>query len=1155
MTELFCDIIDITWVGENEYFLVYSKSENKNYTIPAYQLSKYNVEVGQSHYFRKEQNSRSKQYYLNFVQPNEVTVIDNKHYKVGFQYEFDITSIDLAVNKKGENISIITVEDLDKNKITVLGLKWQKKEIWTFTTLFCEVESILKNGTPRLINKDYRHPLFEIGKEYGFKVIEYKTKETGNGKFDVFILKGIDDCLHEVNMLPGQKILAQKPNSIECKVVNITGNLRLFQTNIKDPFYVTFEEIVHNKSLEEIYFTPYLVNNDSTDKNILQFKEQYNSKEAFWVFTYANKLLTYFFRENIKRQDYKKALEINKLIIIFEDWIISNGIITAFPNEEIRQNTKLKAKSALESAYLFDNVLNVLCTNPFDFLDNENLTKRDNTMVEKFYYLINFSNIELIEVKLFLDRLKEIFLEIDINSKKERYYLIKLLNHINSSKNIFISEEDKQNFSLYTATYRTKEFNEQENKYLLWSYCEILISKNLSLTEHLNFSCGQLLKLFTKTSSEISEKEFLLFHAYHYFENYQSNDLKQPFFFDNELKVNYILLENNSNNKTTDKTWSELEDLFKNRIPFTVQLSKKSQTGYEVNYNDLKGFLPYHHITDNNLKSYHFEDSSFSIEARCLAISRPFNFFIIEQTPDSKVTDNCGTELKAQIGIVYEAMIKQVAPFGLFLITSAGEGLLHHTEVFEFNWDTNKIDEYFKVGQRIKVVLKEINEKKQLSFSFRLMKGLDILYYEDYIERLLSYNTIDFFDAPNINEQSTFFEKALIEKAFCIEQFAVLQFDITLKLQNFQIAKQFYTNANHARSYLINIYTSYFEILLKIKDTIQNKTLNEIINIKKNAVDVKVKINQRTIETFPDSEKLVFFLDILSLFNEKNEESLEQLFDYIKRYSINLKNKDLRTIAKITLANNLLISESNDDSDFIFKNLRLIYDYLSNGILSLEESIEDKNARELKEEVYYWQEKIKEDESETLEFKSSLYTPMIDENALKRYTKLSNMDSKSEKVKNELRRLNGDLTPKILIHSSLKTLVAFANSSGGTLLIGVDNNKNIIGLEREYQSGNPKLQYSNRDGFGLYFDDLIRNYIGDSFSSLMSRKFLKFQNGDVLIVNIKQSPSEVFLLKDDEGKDCEQLYIRNLSSSKELTGLELAKFIKNKHFGQLAKTI
>ena len=166
---------------------------------------------------------------------------------------------------------------------------------------------------------------------------------------------------------------------------------------------------------------------------------------------------------------------------------------------------------------------------------------------------------------------------------------------------------------------------------------------------------------------------------------------------------------------------------------------------------------------------------------------------------------------------------------------------------------------------------------------------------------------------------------------------------------------------------------------------------------------------------------------------------------------------------------------------------------------------------------------------------------------MKKVEDLQNLEQKSDKVNHELRRRIGDLAPKILIHSSLKTLVAFANSNGGTLLIGVDNEKRIIGINNEYHSINPRLLYQSRDGYGLYFDDLIRNYIGDSFSSLISSKFLNFPEGDVLIVNVNQSKNEVFLLKDDEGRNCEQLFIRNLSSSKELKGSELAKFIKEKN--------
>ncbi len=163
-----------------------------------------------------------------------------------------------------------------------------------------------------------------------------------------------------------------------------------------------------------------------------------------------------------------------------------------------------------------------------------------------------------------------------------------------------------------------------------------------------------------------------------------------------------------------------------------------------------------------------------------------------------------------------------------------------------------------------------------------------------------------------------------------------------------------------------------------------------------------------------------------------------------------------------------------------------------------------------------------------------------------RLFKLNNQKEKTENIRIEIDKITGERAKKALVHSSLKTLNAFANSKGGTLLLGVNDYKQIIGLEVEFASF-VKQEEKNRDGYGKYFDDLVRTYLGDSFSSLMTRKFIKFPEGDVLVVEIKPSVHEVFLQKNEEGKDVEQLYIRNLSSSKELLGSELAKYLRNKH--------
>ncbi len=1156
MTELLCDIKSITTKDKNDYFLVYSQSEDKEYTIPTYQLLKHKVDVGQKHFFKKEINLESKKYFLNYIRPqiNNDAIFNHHYYKCGGVYDFKILSFSIQENKKGIPISLITLEDIDKKVLTILGLKWQRKDIWKFDTLKCEVERILNKGELRLINKNFRHPLYEIGKEYEFEILEKKIKQTINGNMNIFLLKGIDECVHEVSMLPGQNMMQYNIEKVKCKILNITTHLKLTQTNIRDPFYTAFENIEKDKYLENKYFTILFNNSVNPDRNINQLIEQYNSKSAFWVFTYTNKVLVNRLKESIERHDYKEAKEINQLIITFEEWIITKGIISSFPDEENKSSTKHKAKRSLESAKIYDTIFSILNYSQLNILSNNSFFSDKHNLLARFYYLFSFSNIELLEFELLTPRLLDIISIVNINSESDIYYLEKILKHISYSKRVFITEKEKENFSLYSASIAAVNFTDKESKYITLSYGEILIASKLSMREHVNILCGQMLKLFTKSFSDIKTKESLLFNAYKYFDYYQNSELVIPFEFKEQLEINFDILENeNARIHKPNQQWNELEKLYNNTGSFSVRLTKKSKTGYEVNYNDLIGFLPYHNLKDRKLKKYPFVECDFTINAKCLSISRPFNFFIIEQVSNSDFSDSYKNNLLFNIGNIYDAIIVNVVDYGLFLSTSAGEGLLHINHIFDFNWNANNINKYFKIGQTIKVVLSELSSENKANFNFYQIKSKEPLYYNEFIEQVFENNTNIVFESEKEIKLDSYFERALNEKAFCIEQFAVLQLDISKKLQNFLIAKQFYTNAKNARSFLLNIYISYFEILLKIKETIQSASLNNIYDIKANAQEIKNKINQKTIDTFPDSDKLIFFLDIVSMFNEKSDATLELIFEYIKTYNNESAHNDLRTIAKITMANNLLVSESKEDSDFVLKNLRLIFDYLSNGILSLEESIDDKNARELKEEILYWQQKINEDESETLEFKSSLFTPILDESSKKQLEILSNNDNKTANVNIAISRINGDLAKKRVMHSALKTLVAFANSSGGTLLIGIDNDKNIIGLENEYNSSSQKLQYPNRDGFGLFFDEIIRTFIGDSFSSLMNRRFLKFPEGDLLIVKVEPSPNEVFLLKNEEGKEGEQLWIRNLSSSKELTGSELAKYIKNRHLSQLTK--
>ena len=55
----------------------------------------------------------------------------------------------------------------------------------------------------------------------------------------------------------------------------------------------------------------------------------------------------------------------------------------------------------------------------------------------------------------------------------------------------------------------------------------------------------------------------------------------------------------------------------------------------------------------------------------------------------------------------------------------------------------------------------------------------------------------------------------------------------------------------------------------------------------------------------------------------------------------------------------------------------------------------------------------------------------------------------------------------------LKTIVAFLNTDGGNLLIGVDDDGDIIGADIQ--------SFENKDKMGLHLTNLIASKIGNSF--------------------------------------------------------------------------
>jgi len=129
---------------------------------------------------------------------------------------------------------------------------------------------------------------------------------------------------------------------------------------------------------------------------------------------------------------------------------------------------------------------------------------------------------------------------------------------------------------------------------------------------------------------------------------------------------------------------------------------------------------------------------------------------------------------------------------------------------------------------------------------------------------------------------------------------------------------------------------------------------------------------------------------------------------------------------------------------------------------------------------------------------------------------------------------------KDLEHSVLKTLAAFLNGIGGILLIGVADDRKIIGLERDFNSfkGHDKI-----DEFKKYFDDKFSNQIGNVHFRNLKIEFPQIDGSQICLIRVVQPSSEPVVLTAD--KTSQQFYIRRQASSVTLKPAEIARYVKN----------
>lgn len=123
----------------------------------------------------------------------------------------------------------------------------------------------------------------------------------------------------------------------------------------------------------------------------------------------------------------------------------------------------------------------------------------------------------------------------------------------------------------------------------------------------------------------------------------------------------------------------------------------------------------------------------------------------------------------------------------------------------------------------------------------------------------------------------------------------------------------------------------------------------------------------------------------------------------------------------------------------------------------------------------------------------------------------------------------------------VKAIVGFLNADGGTLIIGVNDEGQIGGLENDYKT----LPKKNRDGFENHLNLLIKTMVGLNFSKYVNIRFDKSDGKDICIVAVKEGHKPAYLMNGDKK---EEFFVRVGNSTQPYTMSEASEYIKT-HWG------
>jgi predicted HTH transcriptional regulator len=116
----------------------------------------------------------------------------------------------------------------------------------------------------------------------------------------------------------------------------------------------------------------------------------------------------------------------------------------------------------------------------------------------------------------------------------------------------------------------------------------------------------------------------------------------------------------------------------------------------------------------------------------------------------------------------------------------------------------------------------------------------------------------------------------------------------------------------------------------------------------------------------------------------------------------------------------------------------------------------------------------------------------------------------------------------------LKTLAAFLNMNGGTLVVGVADDGEPVGIEAD--------KFPDEDKMHLHLVNLVKERIGPTSMMHIHPRFDDYQGARVLVADCGAAKAPVFV-KDGS---IERFYVRTGAATSELSASQTQEFLKQR---------